>query len=760
MQMKQPLHGRPDANSAPRPRRYATALGITALTWIFGVVALTPVQAQVPLAKEPAPSARPKIGLVLSGGGARGLAHIGVLRVLRELRIPIDVIASTSMGAIVGGAYAAGMTPDEMQSMVLELNWDDVFAGRPPRADLHWRRKQDDIKNLSKFEFGLGRDGLSLPTGAFGAHELEQFLRRLTASVQDVNNLRRLPIPFVAMATDLESGAEVELDDVPLSQAMRASMSIPGAFAPVESEGRLLVDGGLVANLPVQAARRLGADVLIAVNVGTPLAGRRELGTAFGVAQQMINILTERNVEAAKRELRATDVLVEPDFGKLTLVDFSKVAQIIALGEHAAREALAGLQPLAVEPQAYAAFEARRTARVSNEVPVRVARVQVEGLTRTNPDTVSAQIDLPSDRYASADEIRVAIRNVNAESKFERVDYRFETIGANRVLVVRPIEKSWGPHTLRFGGLASSNFRDEHTFNLLAAHTLTDVNSWGAEWRNEVQLGNTTRLLTDLYQPLGAGSRWFMLPRIELNRASSDVFDGDSVIGRVQASETAASLQLGYTLPRWGHVSVGRTQAQLRVDTLIAPAPQPVAHANTNRWTARAAIDRLDSYTFPKRGFSLVGEISEFDRDDANGSASRRSAVGFLSAWTLGRHTVLLNTYAVRATGAGGGARLGGFLNLSGTPVGRFSGARTAFGSLIGYREVSDLIGEMPAPIYVGGSLETGNSTDEADSFSWYQLKRAGSVFVAADTLIGPIYLAYGRTAGGGSALYLFWGRF
>ncbi len=237
------------------------------------------------------------------------------------------------------------------------------------------------------------------------------------------------------------------------------------------------------------------------------------------------------------------------------------------------------------------------------------------------------------------------------------------------------------------------------------------------------------------------------------------MFDGDNVIGRVQSSETAASLQLGYTLPRWGYVSMGRTQGQLRVETLIAPAPQPVVHVNTNRWTARAAVDRLDSFTFPKRGFSLVGEISEFDRDDANGSASRRSAMGLLSAWTLGRHTVLLNAYSVRATGGGGG-QLGGFLNLSGTPRGRFAGTRTVFGSLIGYREVSDLIGEMPAPIYVGGSLETGNSTDVADAISWHQLKRAGSVFVAADTLIGPIYLAYGRTAGGGSALYLFWGRF
>ena len=758
--MKRPLSGWQIGSAAARSRRLAVATSMAALAWIFGVFTLTPVRAQAPTAIEAAPSTRPKIGLVLSGGGARGLAHIGVLRVLREQRIPIDLIASTSMGAIVGGAYAAGLSPDEMQGTVLELNWDDVFAGRPPRAELHWRRKEDDSKNLSKFEFGLGRDGLSLPSGALGAHELEQFLRRLTASVQDVNDLRRLPIPFVAMATDLESGAAVELNDVPLSQAMRASMSIPGAFAPVESDGRLLVDGGLVANLPVQAARRMGADILIAVNVGTPRAPRRELGTAFGVAQQMIRILTEQNVEAAKHELRATDVLIEPDFGNLTLVDFSKAAQIIALGERAARDALARLRPLAVEPQAYAAFEKRRTARVSNEVQVRVARVQVEGLTRTHPDTVSAQIDLPSDRYVGAEEIRAAVRNVNAEVKFERVDYRFETIGVDRVLIVQPIEKSWGPHTLRLGGLASSDFRDEHTFNLLAAHTLTDVNTWGAEWRNELQLGNTTRLMTDLYQPLGAGSRWFMLPRVELRRTSADAFDGDNVIGRLQLSETAASLLLGYTLPRWGYIGMGRTQGQLRVETLIGPAPRPVVHVSTNRWNARASIDRLDSYTFPKHGYSLGVEFNKFDRDDAQGSASRQSGLGLLSAWTSGRYSVLLNTYAVRATGDGGGGQLGGFLGLSGSPRGRFSGARTVFGSLIAYRELSDLIGEMPAPTYVGASLETGNSVSAGDSLAWRQLRRAGSIFVAADTLIGPIYLAYGHTAGGGSALYLFWGRF
>ena len=706
------------------------------------------------------PAERPKIALVLSGGGARGLAHIGVLKVLREARVPVDMIAGTSMGAIVGGGYAAGLTPQQMEATVLEADWDTIFAGRPPREALHWRRKADDGRNLSKFEFGIGRDGLSLPGGALGGHELEEMLRRLSAGVQDVNDLRRLPIPFVAMATDLETGAAVELRDAPLSQAMRASMSIPGAFAPVSHEGRLLVDGGLVANLPVQVAHRMGADVVIAVNVGTPLAPRRSLGTALGVAQQMVNILTEKNVEASKRELRAADVLIEPDFGTMTLVDFSKAAQIIALGERTARAALARLQPLAAEPHVYTAFEGRRTGRAGAQAPVRVAEVRVAGLARTNPETVKAQVELPPDRYVSAGEIRDAVRQVNAELKFERVDYRLDTIGDARTLVIQPIEKPWGPHTLRLGGLASTNFSDEHTFYVVAAHTLTDVNAWGAEWRNELQLGNAALLSTSLYQPLGPGSRWFVQPELGVRRTSADVFSGEDVVGRVQTTTELATLQLGYTLPRFGYVGIGRALGRVHAETLIAAAPQPTVRAKADNWNAHLFVDRLDSYAFPKRGYLLNAEYAAYDRDEASAAVLEVSAVSLLAAWTRGRTTLMLNTYAVRATRDGAGSALGGFLNLSGTPRGRYSGARTFFGSLIAYREMSDLFGELPAPLYLGGSLEAGNSVDAAGSLSWSGLRHAGSVFLAADTIAGPVYLGYGHTAGGRSSPYLFWGLF
>jgi NTE family protein len=238
------------------------------------------------------------------------------------------------------------------------------------------------------------------------------------------------------------------------------------------------------------------------------------------------------------------------------------------------------------------------------------------------------------------------------------------------------------------------------------------------------------------------------------------VFDGDNVVARRQSSLAEASLQLGYTLARYGFVGVGRTEGRLKVETTIAPAPQPAVYADTDRWTALLLVDRLDSYAFPRRGYLLGGEFHRFDRNAGEDNASRLAAVNLLAAWTSGRYTLLLDAFSVRARGNGVGYQLGGFLNLSGTPRGRLAGEKTLFVGLIGYREITDLLGETPAPTYIGASLETGNSDSTSGALDWDRLKRAGAAFLAADTLAGPIYFGYGHTAGGRSALYLFWGLF
>ena len=280
-----------------------------------------------------------RVGLVLSGGGARGFAHIGVLKVLEEAGVKVSVITATSMGSMVGGAYAEGYTPEEMANIVKNVNWTQMFAAKPNRADLNWRRKEDKEQGLSDTELGIGPKGFALPYGIVTTQELDLFLAKTNEPASMINDLAKLPIPFAAFATDLETGKAVELQkNISLSRAMRASMSIPGVYAPAEWQGKLLVDGGLVQNLPVDAARAMGADIIIAVNVGTPLSPRKDLGSIAGVMGQMLNILTEQNVQKSLKELRKEDILITPDLSKYTSGDFTKSAEIMKVGEDAARK--------------------------------------------------------------------------------------------------------------------------------------------------------------------------------------------------------------------------------------------------------------------------------------------------------------------------------------------------------------------------------------------------------------------------------------
>ena len=272
----------------------------------------------------PSTTERPKIGLVLSGGGARGLAHVGVLKVLEQERIPVDLIAGTSMGAIIGGLYASGMTAGELERELLLVGWDRVFASRVAREQLSQRRKEEDFEFSPLVELGMRNGEFRAPQGTLSSRGLEILLRRFTLPVRNIQQFDALPTPFRAIATDMETGSQAILSSGELSLAMRSSMSVPGVFAPTEVNDRILGDGGLVNNLPLDVARGMGAQHLIAVNVGTPLSGRKALSSLIGVTGQMINILTEQNVQRSLATLDAEDVLISPGLGDLGSSDFER----------------------------------------------------------------------------------------------------------------------------------------------------------------------------------------------------------------------------------------------------------------------------------------------------------------------------------------------------------------------------------------------------------------------------------------------------
>src|ERR1700674_935144 len=276
----------------------------------------------------PEPATRPRICLVLSGGGARGMAHIGVLKVLEDLKIPIDCIAGTSMGAVVGGLYASGMTAAQIDATMRSVDWQEAFRDAPPRRDLAFRRKQDDRNFLVRLPLGLKHGRMLLPKGFIQGQKLQETLRQLALSFSNNPDFNLLPTPLRAVAADLLTGSAVLMDKGDLAIAMRASISAPGVFAPVETQGKVLVDGGLAENLPIDVARDMHADILIVSDVSFPLQSRAALDTALSISNQMLAILVRKDADRQRATLTPSDILVEPDLGSTTATDFTSAGAV------------------------------------------------------------------------------------------------------------------------------------------------------------------------------------------------------------------------------------------------------------------------------------------------------------------------------------------------------------------------------------------------------------------------------------------------
>jgi NTE family protein len=602
---------------------------------------------------------------------------------------------------------------------------------------------------------------LRLPRATFGSHLLEATLQRIAYPGQGVGRLNELPIPFRAVATDLVTGQMVVLDKTSLFSAMRASMSIPGAFTPIEIDGRLLIDGGMVRNLPVDVARSMGAQVVIAVNVGTPLAKREELKSALDVAQQMINILTEQNVERSLTELGAADILIAPDLHEFSASDFANGKAIIARGEAAARDPKLHdkLAALGIEAQAYAGWDAARTASATKPVTVQIADIKIENTQRTNPEVLKRELRIEPGEPLNAEQLAEKVARLSARGDFERVDYALLGTGTTRDLVVRPVETDWGGNTLRFGGQLESNFRDSNRFKLVALHTMTWVNSLGAEWRNLASIGFERSLQSEFYQPLSAGRDWFVSANLNYTGTDQTVALSNGTSLRIGSNTTAMTLFVGRYLGLSGEVrlGVGRIHQAL--------VPRDAGGVNTQRSTFDTGLlqfrwDTLDNLNFPRQGQNIVVALARTgtlvnseDRSDsiyADGNAA--------TSW---KNTSLVGTLRYGEARRGvAPLSLGGFLNLSGTDQASLTGNHVVFARAV-LLQKGFLSGGFGQNIRVGLSVELGNAFADRSDIRLGQMKRALTVLAGAESFLGPLYLGYGRTfgVGGGSGVYLYLGR-
>ncbi len=730
-------------------------------------VAAGPSDARVATAPVIAPAGaahRPRICLVLSGGGARGMAHIGVLKVLEKLHVPVDCIAGTSMGAIVGGLYASGMTPDAIEGLMRSVDWQEAFRDAPPRQELAFRRKQDDRNFLVRLPVGLKHGEILLPKGLVQGQKLQETLRRLTLPFTDVPSFDALPTPFRAVATDLESGKTVLMDRGDLALAMRASMSAPGVFAPVDFKSRLLVDGGLSENLPIDVARGMGAEVMIVVDVSFPLQSRRNLNSPLAISNQMLAILVRRDADRQKATLNPSDVLIEPDLGTIESTDFSLVVRTIELGEDAARAVSVRLAALAIPPS----DDRREAARRAPAAPI-IEFVRVDAQSKPYEKTILAALAPVVGKPLDVGAVESRITELYGLGNFETLDYSIVTQGdgpaAETGIEVRARRKSWGPNYLRFGLNLQDDFQGNSRYNAATRFRVTEIDDLGAEWVTDVQIGSDPKIVSEFYQPLNALQRWFVAPSVRVEAHDLQVFQSNVQIADFRVREAESDLDFGRNLGDWGEIRFGlhRISGASRVrfgnPDLVAPV------YNEGEYFLKFSVDRLDNVDFPRAGESFTLQWDANRTDLGADVASDRTQADWLMARSRGRNTLLL--WASAGTTLDGTVStlqedfsLGGFFNLSGLAPSSLYGPNYAIGRAIYLRKIGrGGAGFFDFPAYLGMSFEIGNTWQRRDEISLNSSHKDVSLFLGLDTFLGPLYLGSGHDQTGNSAFFLFLGR-
>jgi NTE family protein len=700
------------------------------------------------------------VGLVLSGGGARGAAHIGVLKVLEEQRIPVHAIAGTSMGAVVGGLYASGLSAAEIATLIDSEEWRAGFSEPAPRDRLSFRRKSEDQNFLVKFPLGIKSGSFRLPKALVSGQRVSQVLRRVTFPVARLDAFDQLPIPFRAVATDLETGDPVVLSGGDLVDAMRASLAAPGVFAPVEIDGRLLVDGGLANNLPVDVAQAMGVDVLIVVDVGFPLRKRDTLDSVTTISNQMLSILIRRGSDMQRARLGASDILISPDLGEASSFDFAIIPQATDLGESAARAALSRLSTLASTADRYDAWVAARAA--ARQQTPQIASVRVA-------ESAVRYQRLIEGRFAAADldvnGIDAAVSTLFGRGNFESVDYRVRG-EAGDTLEVAARRNSWGPNYVRFGLSLQDDFNGNSNYNAAARFVLADIGPLAAEWVWDAQVGVEPRIATEAHIPFGDEARWFWMPQARFELSNVPLVRSGERIAEYRLRTSEYGLDVGRELSNWGEARAGvrreTGRARLRLgDPSLASSDE----FDVREYFGRFSIDTLDDRNFPRRGHYLVTEW----RGERTGLGSDRNAdvvtLDWLAARSRGRDTVALWTsFGTQVNSAEDNVRslfpLGGFLNLSGIAPETLSGRHFAIARALYYRQIGrGGEGFLNVPAYAGLSLEVGNVWDNRSDISLGSSLKQGSLFFGFDTLFGPVYIGTGFGEDSDSNFYLFLGR-
>lgn len=717
---------------------------LCALTWC--------ARGEEPARPFDATQGRPKIGLVLGGGGALGFSHIGVLKVLEEQRIPIDYIGGTSMGSIIAGLYACGMSPGEMEEFLKGLDWNEVMSDATPRRELFYRRKRDDQRYL--FEMGLNWGGPKMGTGMAAGQKFNNLMEYITLRTGAVTNFDQLPIPYRAVATDLQSGTPYVIDHGSVAVAMRASMAVPGVFTASEIDGHILVDGGIVDNLPVDVVKKMGADIIIAVDVGSDadVVDPESLKSLTGIMGRTYTIAQRPE---QMEMFRLADVGIQPKLAPLTAAQFDRVADFIPKGEEAARAKAGALAKYAVGAETYAGFLAKQ--RRANPQTITVGAVTVSGEQRVSEASIRGRIRSRPGEPFDLQQVNRDLMRVYGIGEFEQVLFTLKPQpDGTRTLDYGVKEKSWGPLYLKMGLRLRSDFEQDADWAMLLNVTRMSLNALGAEWRNELQLGSTQDILSEFYQPLDTRGFLFLAPNVEYKSELQDLYDGKDHVAAYDVKKFEGRLDVGLQLRSWAELRAGPAWGRAKADVETGDADLPEVDENYAGWAASLVVDRQDRTLFAREGhyaevrglFAREAMGGERDYDKVTGAAKKQLSYG--------DHTVTLGLQGGTSLGSDLPPyvqfTLGGPFGFAGLAENQFRGSYLGIASLGHRYRLLELPSQLGRGIYTIARFDVGNVWDEEVDLD--DLRNGGALGVGADTAIGPLYFAYGRADGGFGRIY------
>jgi NTE family protein len=655
----------------------------------------------------------------------------------------------------VAGAWASGMDPATMRAELGKADWNDLLQDNPGYVDVNYRNKRISQRYLPGSEAGVNESGVVTPPGVVSGQKIKLFLNQLVGSDRGERLIEALPIPLSIVATDIGSGERVVFRDGSLTQAMRASMSVPGLLAPLEYRGHKLVDGGLVDNLPVQEVRdRCGAEIIIAVNVGSPLLSPKDINGLISISAQMVAILTEQNVTRSRAMLGDKDIYLAPDLTGITAMDFERSGDAANQGRIVALAA-GNLDRLSVDTATYAAWQRQWTPPVATQMPIDA--IEVSGLKHVNPVTVTRYMEQSVGFPLDVPKLNRDLLRAYGDGYYERVDYSMTREGERNVLRILPIEKSWGPDYLRLGINLNSTLTGRSSFSLRTAYQKTWLNSLGGELLFTGELGSNTGVGAEFYQPMDAAQRTFFDAMVLVRRESAALFKDDLRVSDYRNNVARLDLAAGVNLGLIGQARLGwrEERQEIKIETglpLLTEEPLRIQGL-----LASFEMDQRNQLHIANTGWSARGSWFESVLGDYNRISMTLDGNYQWQQWVVG----LRGSYSGSTHGrlpVQDVAKLGGFLNLSGYAADQLSGDKVSYAHLRGER----IFGRMPlglrGDLRIGMALEAGRVGDPLSEPLRTGLLNSGVIYVRGETPFGPAYLGLGRSSTGQTNAYFFIG--